>query len=132
MYSKPFLCKVAFVLICIFSVTISITNAQSKLEADAFESVIKQTPTIQVLDVRTPQEYSNGHISNGLNLNINDTEFKDKLEELDRTKPVAVYCAGGVRSARAVSILHQLGFQMVYDLIGGITAWNGKGKVVVK
>jgi thioredoxin 1 len=132
MYCKPFLCKVAFVLICIFSTNISTTNAQSKLDADAFETVIKQTPAIQVVDVRTPQEYSNGHISKGLNLNINDTEFKAKLEELDKSKPVAVYCAGGVRSARAVSILQQLGFQMIYDLVGGITAWNGRGKVVVK
>jgi thioredoxin 1 len=132
MYCKPILCKVAFVLICIFYVNISTTNAQSKLDADAFESVIKQTPAIQVVDVRTPQEFNNGHISNGLNLNINDTEFKAKLEELDKSKPVAVYCAGGVRSARAVSILQQLGFQMVYDLVGGITAWNGRGKVVVK
>lgn len=110
----------------------SYLQAQSKLDPNTFEKTIKQTPNIQVIDVRTPQEYAHGHLVKCQNININDADFQAKVSKLDKNKPVAVYCAVGGRSGHAATILTKMGFKTVYDLQGGITAWNAAGKTTIK
>ncbi|MDO8365909.1 MAG: rhodanese-like domain-containing protein [Saprospiraceae bacterium] len=106
-------------------------NGQNKLTPDAFETLLKSDTTVQLVDVRTPDELQSGNIPGALNLNIQDADFSRKISQLDKTRPVLVYCAVGGRSANAASQFHKLGFTKVYDLKGGMTAWKEKGKAVV-
>jgi rhodanese-related sulfurtransferase len=61
-----------------------------------------------------------------------ESNFEAKVKELDREKPVYVYCRSGNRSGRAARIMKGLGFKEVYNLEGGILAWQRKGKPVVQ
>ena len=77
-----------------------------------------------LLDVRTPQEVAAGALPECLNLDIYDDSFKQKVQELDRDKPVYIYCKSGGRSAQAASYLQGLGFKEVYDMAGGYDLWS--------
>lgn len=77
-----------------------------------------------VLDVRTPDELREGSIDGHIMLNIKHPDFVTEIDELDREKTYLVYCRSGVRSANACQYMTTLGFTKVYNLIGGIQAWN--------
>ena len=85
---------------------------------------------VQLIDVRTPDEYKAGHIANAKNINFYDADFKAQMDKLDKSKVIAVYCGVGGRSGKASTILTQLGFKTIYDLQGGMSAWKAKGKKV--
>lgn len=97
----------------------------------AYEQQLKQ-PEIQLIDVRTPEEFSEGHIENAKNINIMGDDFDAQVAALDKTKPVMVYCKSGGRSAKASARLKELGFTTITDLEGGITNWNSENKPTVK
>lgn len=81
---------------------------------------------VQLVDVRTPEEYTEGHIKDAKNINVFDTDFIEKaMKSLDTSKPVAVYCRSGKRSADAAQKLSEKGFS-VTNLKGGILAWKAK------
>ncbi len=107
-------------------------NGQSKLTPDAFERMLKTDSSLQLVDVRTPSEFQDGYIARAQNLNIYDSDFAQKISQLDKSRPVMVYCSKGGRSANAASQFAQMGFLKVYDLEGGMTAWKQAGKVVEK
>jgi len=107
-------------------------NAQNKRSPDVFEAMLRLDSTIQLVDVRTPEEFKSGHIAKAQNLNIQSADFVKKISQLDKNRPVLVYCAVGGRSANAASQFSALGFTKVYDLKGGITAWKSAGKAVEK
>ena len=84
----------------------------------------------QLLDVRTPEEYAEGHIAGSRNINVFDSDFIEEAEKtLDKSKPVAVYCRSGKRSADAARELSDIGFNVV-NLEGGILAWKEEHKPV--
>ena len=79
-----------------------------------------------ILDVRTPEEYSEGHIPNAKLLDIrNPQKFMDKLGDLEVSKRYYVYCRSGVRSAQACQLLKHKGISDCYNLLGGIIEWKG-------
>ncbi|MGE4347319.1 MAG: rhodanese-like domain-containing protein [Flavobacteriaceae bacterium] len=80
---------------------------------------------VTVIDVRTPQEYQDGHIKDAQNINVQSTDFKAKMENFDKDKPIYIYCRSGARSAKAGKILEDMGFKEIYDLKGGILSWKG-------
>ena len=97
------------------------------LSSSQFEMLI-QDKGVQLLDVRTPAEYSEGHIPSSLNLNAMDDDFASHVDEqLDKEQPVAVYCRSGKRSRKAAAILVKKGFE-VYNLDKGITNWKEEGR----
>ena len=80
-----------------------------------------------VLDVRTLAEVEQGVIPNAIHIDIYRGQgFIDELEKLDKTKNYYVYCRSGNRSRQACSIMDQLGFENAYNLMGGITEWDGE------
>lgn len=82
---------------------------------------------VQLVDVRTPQEYGLGHIDDALNFNIaNLPRFKEQIKTLDQTKPVYIYCKLGGRSARAADLLKSEGFTEIYDYAGGYDEWSSR------
>ena len=85
---------------------------------------------VQLVDVRTPQEYAERHIKDAVNINFNDDGFIDKMEKLDKSKPVLVYCLSGGRSAKAAALISSKGYSQVYNLDGGILAWTNAGNPV--
>lgn len=84
-----------------------------------------QRPGAQLVDVRTPEEFAQGHIPGARLMNVHSPDFESQLNTLDRNRPVLVYCRSGVRSQTAVAVLKRLGFQHIVELQGGITRWNG-------
>lgn len=85
-----------------------------------------------VLDVRTPEEFAKGHIPGAVLMNVNDIQFKQKINELDKSKTILVYCVAGIRSEKASAILKESGFKEVYHLKDGIKAWSGAQKQLTK
>jgi len=84
---------------------------------------LKALDTVQFIDVRTLKEFRNEHIKGAQNL-VYDNDFKNKIEQLDKSKPVAVYCKTGRRSKECSKILSDAGFKKIYELDGGITKWK--------
>lgn len=82
----------------------------------------------QVLDVRTPEEWASGTIKGATKMNFFDADFKTQLDKLDKNKPVYVYCKSGGRSGKATKQMKKMGFTAVYNLVGGIGAWDDAGK----
>ncbi len=88
---------------------------------------------IQLLDVRTQEEWDEGHLKGAKMVTVTEKDFLEKAKAtLDPKKPVLVYCRSGGRSAKAVKQLREAGFTTVYDMDGGITAWQKAGKPVEK
>lgn len=99
----------------------------SNIDADAFAQLITNAD-VQLVDVRTPAEFAQGHIADALLIDFKAADF-DALcaEKLDKARPVAIYCRSGKRSAAAAQRLVAAGFE-VYNLQGGILEWTGGGK----
>jgi rhodanese-related sulfurtransferase len=108
--------------------TDELVQTGGSISVASFEQKMK-TPGIQILDVRTAGEYQGGHFNNALQANwLDQKEFAERVQHIDKTKPVLVYCASGVRSAEAMSWMKQNGFAEVSNLRGGISAWRMEGK----
>lgn len=85
---------------------------------------------VQLVDVRTPEEYQSGYIEYSQNINFLSPTFEDDILNLDKSKPVLVYCKSGKRSAKCSKKLKAAGFVKIYDLEGGITKWKYKGNEI--
>lgn len=79
------------------------------------------------IDVRTPEEFLSGHIPSAENINVSDATFSEKVKTLDKGKKYVINCQHGMRSTRAVSLMHELGVTGAMNLAGGIVAWNEAG-----
>jgi rhodanese-related sulfurtransferase len=99
-------------------------KAYVELSAKQFGQLIQSTPNIQLVDVRTEEEYRKSRLEHAVLIDINQPEFKQQAERtLRKDHPVAVYCRRGRRSAKAAAILAKAGYQ-VTSLKGGIEAWQ--------
>lgn len=90
-----------------------------------FERLMKKSNSV-VLDVRTPEEYKEGHLPNAVLLDFNGGVFDAEYARLDRTKTYLVYCKSGRRSDKAAGKMKAAGFERVIQLNGGIQAWKGE------
>lgn len=80
-----------------------------------------------VLDVRTPEEVEQGMIPNAFHIDIHKGQgFIDEVSLLDKSKSYFIYCKSGGRSGQACAVLKHLGFEKAYNLLGGITEWQGE------
>ena len=100
-------------------------GTKTNLSATEFSDKIKELPTATIIDVRTPDEFSKGHLANANNYDWNGNEFDKQIAPLDKSKPVFVYCLSGGRSSSAASKMRSDGFKEVYELSGGIMKWRG-------
>jgi rhodanese-related sulfurtransferase len=85
-----------------------------------------------ILDVRTPEEFTEGHLANATNIDFKATDFAEKVGKLDKSKTYLVYCRAGHRSASAIEIMKPQSFRTIYNLDGGITQWTADKNPVVK
>lgn len=100
-------------------------NTKTNLSATEFADKMKELPMAPILDVRTPAEFSKGHLVNALNYDWNGNEFQKQIATLDKSKPVFVYCLSGSRSSSATNKMRSDGFTQVYEMDGGIMKWRG-------
>ena len=99
-----------------------------------FEKLLNENKDIRLIDVRTAKEFANGHLLGAENKDVNQPDFDNGIELQKGRKArniIAVYCRSGKRSLKAANILANKGF-MVYNLGGGILAWQQAGKPITK
>lgn len=126
-----YLCSMLVRLLFMMFMAFPVLNAaaQSELDAEKFSQKVSDT-TVQLLDVRTSKEYNTGHLKHALQADWNQQDqFRERVQSLDKQKPVYVYCLVGGRSSAAAQWLRQQGFT-VYNLQGGINAWKKANKPV--
>ncbi|HSI33186.1 MAG: rhodanese-like domain-containing protein [Phycisphaerae bacterium] len=100
-----------------------------RLKPAEFEQVVAK-PGVIVLDVRTPAEFKTRRLKGAVLADVKSQTFEKRIAELDKTRPYAVYCAMGPRSTKACELLRKAGFTQLYELDGGILAWEKAGKPV--
>ena len=104
----------------------------SPKEASTLIQNNQNSPDFVIIDVRTPEEFTDGHIANAVNIDFYSATFRDELNKLDKSKNYLIYCQSGNRSGKARDIMGELGFQEVYNMSGGIIAWNAEGLPTIK
>ena len=138
-YKKKYIVFTALILILLLHV-ISIIQAKNKDQVigrltinEAYDKIQenKNNPDLVILDVRTEDEYNEGHIENAINIDYYSKSLKKDLNKLDKNKTYLVYCRSGSRSAKTVTIMEELGFKEVYN-IGGMIDWTAAGYPSVK
>ena len=97
-----------------------------ELAPDAWAELQEQTLESVILDVRTEEEFESGYIKGALNMDIRGgADFLASIESLDKSKSYFVYCRSGARSGQACQLMSQMGFSALYNLDGGVLAWEG-------
>lgn len=118
------------VLILLFIVMLSVSftgysqdKANHLLNNSSFQQVIEQTE-VQLIDVRTPKEFSEGTIEYAKNIDFLGENFLEQTKNLSKDKPLYIFCKSGKRSEKARNLLLENGFKEVYELEGGYTKWK--------
>jgi len=128
---KRYYLLISLLLVCVFHSCKQTPKAQSLKLISTDEMIeLMDTEEIQLVDVRTPSEYNEGHVPDAQNINFYDENFDQQIETLDKSKPIIVYCKSGGRSAKCASKLVEKGFEKIYDLEGGFSQRKFKGLTI--
>lgn len=85
-----------------------------------------------IIDLRSAEEYANGHIEEAINLDYNSSDFAQELDELDRDKIYLIYSYTDDVSGQVLDMMAELGFAEVYNMLGGIERWQQTGLLLVQ
>jgi len=127
--------KLILAVMGVVSATLFLTSCSSdssaqKVSPKEFSEVISD-PSVVILDVRTPQEFAEGHLANAINIDFQSGNFEQEIASLDKSKTYAVYCRSSNRSGEAVKVMADAGFTRMYDMDGGIIDWQAAGGQIV-
>ncbi|MGJ8732684.1 MAG: rhodanese-like domain-containing protein [Cellulophaga sp.] len=111
------------ILTYLFGSKANTNKAITILNSAEFKNKIEHT-NVQLIDVRTPNEYKNGHIKNAINIDFFSRDFMSNFDNLNRDEAVYIYCRSGSRSRKSANKLASVGFTKIYDLKGGILGYN--------
>jgi len=103
------------------------TGVQTVSAQDAYAITSAPPADLVVLDVRTPEEFDEGHLANAVNVDFYAPDFSANLAALDKDVPYVLYCRSGNRSGTTVQEMRSLGFTEVYEVDGGILSWLNSG-----
>lgn len=106
------------------------TGAVSTVTSSDAVKVLAE-PGINVIDVRTPAEYSSGHLPSAVNIDVEGSSFDQQIAGLSKAATYFVYCRSGNRSGVSTDKMAKLGFTSIYNLKGGIADWQANGGAVV-
>lgn len=115
------------IVFAVFAFSCKDKNKSKEITVIPIEEVqqaIDNTESLQLVDVRTLEEFRAGHLPNAKNICVTDDDFQEKVAGLDKDRPIYVYCRSGKRSAKAAKILREMGFTEIYDMDGGILNWE--------
>lgn len=116
---KRLLILMTFSLLSIFS-----CKAYSDLSVSEFQAMLEKDQSVQLVDVRTAEEFAQGHLKGAVNIDWKADDFARKVSaQLDKDRPVMLYCRSGRRSAEAAAVLDKLGFK-TFNMKGGILAYE--------
>jgi len=127
--------KNLFFLCCLFTVLFTTSCKNNAESSDEIITVVSPEEMqdlllidgVQLVDVRTPEEYNDGYIAKSQNIDFKSPTFDQDIEKLDKNKPVILYCHSGGRSAKCAKKMKDAGFVKIYDLDGGISKWKHEG-----
>ena len=125
--------KYFFALVLLLSFTV-VAQAQKIVQVTSTEAsklLTKDNKWI-VLDVRTPDEFKDGHIKNAINIDINSDEAFQKIEKLNKNAKYIVHCRTNHRSGKAVAYMNTHGFKTIYQMSDGFSGWSSGNNAVVK
>jgi rhodanese-related sulfurtransferase len=94
---------------------------------EAFDLIQANRQSTVVLDVRTAEEFAEGHIGGATNIDFYGASFRDEIDALDKDTRYIIYCKSGNRTGQTTDIMRELGFVEVYDINGGIQSWYAAG-----
>lgn len=115
--------SILFVLLAISISAQTYLDIDIEAARDTIEANL-ENPNFTILDVRTPAEYLPEHIEGAFNRDFYDTDFELQLDSLDKSRIYLIYCRSGNRSGQTLTMMENLGFETVYNMLGGMTAWN--------
>ncbi len=115
--------KISFLLIFLLIVPVSCTQIKTKPITEFSQ---KDLENAVLVDVRTPEEFQEGHLENAMNINWFDEDFLKQFDTIDKGQTIYVYCEIGGRSAEAAQFLEASGYKKVIDLLGGYDAIKEK------
>lgn len=92
----------------------------------------RSNPAFSIVDVRTPEEFAEGHIAGAANVDFGARDFREQIGNLERDGIYLVYCRTGNRSSQAIDVMKDLDFERIYHLARGITEWTAAGLEVVR
>ena len=107
----------------LFGINSQTDEAIKVLNANEFRDAV-HNKKVQLVDVRTANEYKSGHIKNAKNIDFFSSNFKNEISKLDQDKPIYVYCGSGSRSKQSTKKLSAMGFKEIYDLKNGYLGYN--------
>ncbi|WP_084448693.1 rhodanese-like domain-containing protein [Desulfovibrio inopinatus] len=110
----------------------SLPEGYENLSAEEAHARLEEIPGVAILDVRTPTEFAEGHIAQARNIDIYSSDFTSRLSKLNTSPSYLVYCRSGNRSVSALKRMKSLGFERVWNLSGGVSAWKGSGFTLVQ
>ncbi len=118
--------KIIFALFIPFCLLIAgcSKHEPNRIGTTEFYNKMKELPQAAVLDVRTAQEFNKGYLPNAINIDWQEKNFDKGIENLDKNKPVLIYCLSGGRSSEAAQHMRQMGYTAVWELDGGIMKWR--------
>ena len=92
----------------------------------------KDNPDFVIVDVRTPEEFAEGYVEDAIIIDFYSESFRSEVNALDKNKTYLIYCRSGNRSGSTLDIMAELNFREVYNISGGIIAWNAEGLPTTK
>ena len=108
----------------------SYTNLSAQKTKALINDYKEKSKKLIIIDVRTKDEYKKSHLTNSKLIDFFDSNFEDKIKNLDKKTPYLVHCQSGGRSMKAFKLMQSLGFKKVYHLDGGMLAWKKLGKKI--
>ena len=114
------------------TLTTQATRDVSPVEAHDLIIANQDNAEFVILDVRTPEEFADGHIEKAINIDVSSDLFREDISKLNNNFTYLVYCRSGRRSDNARNIMEELDFRNVYNMTGGIIDWENEGYPVVK
>ncbi len=121
---------IIYVLFILVLLLISCSSSKEISPKEAYEMMNKGDCTL--VDLSKPTKYRDGHIKNAILIEFHPNTFKKEISAIDRSKPIIIYCGTGKKTAKAVSVMKDLGFKGFYIISGGLRAWKEAGFQVVK
>lgn len=108
--------------------TVACKSAEDRghlLEVPAASQLIAKNESLRILDVRTAEEYKEGHLDGAVLVPVQEKAFVEEVKKsIKPDEPVLVYCRSGGRSAKAVAMLREAGYSKIHELKGGMIAWQ--------
>lgn len=91
------------------------------------KTLLDEEEDLILLDVRTPEEYAEGHLAGAKNIDYNDPNFTVEIQQLDPNQKYMLYCAVGGRSGKSLRIMEEMGFKEVYNVSEGFKELRDRG-----